>query len=349
MHAREQSEPMPPFYIHLPSVRPMVAGTLAKWFVHAIEARAAPEARKVILAELSRQKQAALDAESPNAEHLTEVINALKERRLGRRRQAAGEIHFVVVDNAVYYHEKPMNETHTPQALQLARALNGIGNQHGVYVHYVTPAEIQPWLLAQYLPSLYAHKDGWKLKVGPGEGTNIALAYVRAYHQRHYRGKARLLRMSDDTAPITAKTQVELANGTRTAAQYRNFFADQERIITGGLDVRKAYQGYADATGNLVSQTTHYNSVFLVRYAHPNDIPYYHAGKDEDLYYRAPASVETFRTPTYLRHAGKESTWRLREGMRIFSHEYSQQEMAIPPELVETITRASGIRSEPSS
>ncbi len=127
-----------PLYVYIPSVRPSIIGCLSKWFVHAVEARSGKERWGAAVLARKASKSAGKEIKTP-----LEKIARLLEKRTPQNERFASEIHFVVVDNAAYYHEKPVQQTHTPQAVTLARELNKIGNPRGVFVHYITPNELK--------------------------------------------------------------------------------------------------------------------------------------------------------------------------------------------------------------
>jgi hypothetical protein len=317
-----------PFYVHLPSVRPIAAKTLSYWFVHAIEARTNKAEIKKVLMEAGRNAQGAPKAVVARLNAVEKALSA----RIKRRKTIAygGDIHLVVVDNASFFYDKPIRETHTPSALTLAAYLNKIGNRYGVYVHYITPAETKMLFPAGFgrktvIP--YAHRDAKRVRVGPGEGTNIALAYVAGFHERQYRGEAYLMRASDDVFPSLNKVKLYSGNSSAVArafsrmtvflkpSRHRNFFEDALKAIKGKTSYGGFYKGYRDNSGARIGRADRPMGIpFTIRVASPKELPFYGTEYNEDIHYST--DVPSFNAPPYLFHAGKISTYKMRTGNR---------------------------------
>ncbi len=307
---------MEPFYIHMPSVRPAVLGTVGKWFVHAAQAKGA----KVSAA----AREAGAQAQSERVRmQLVKIANRL-EKRKPEKLKNTGDIHLVVADVSPLYQMKPSGQTHTPALRELARRLNEIGNAHGVFVHHISVDEIAP-LLPRQLPKENDHpwvhqdKNGNRF-VGPGAGTNIALSYISAFHRMQYGDQmARLLRMSDDTFPAVGKMW----------GNYRNFFKDHEPM---GTLYSTSYRGYYDNKGERIVRPSSYRYThFIIRRMNPVETRYYMTNRDEDLAYEAPLGTESMRVGGLLIHAGKQSTYNFRDPTGRYFGEFGEYRRKVEP------------------
>ena len=320
---------MEPLYVHVPSVRKSVSGMLSKWFVHAMEVKAGP-------ADTQMAQRLNESAQTPKTvrRELERILKRLQARgRLGIHK-IERDIHFIVADNSALFEDAPMDQTHTLQALALARALNRLGNAHGIFVHYITPADIHDEFgnevraATEERPSPFGHvkfherrerltgpgervkgpSKHWTFRTSPGEATNIALAYGRGFHEARYgQSEALLLRVGDDVVPASHK----LGEGKNRG--FRNFFEDQEAILNGA-ESRRTYGGYDDNTGKRLANGKLPNSAeFILRRVDFASFPYYSGAQNEDLF-RKDAHATSFRTPAYLIHAGKTSAYKGRPG-----------------------------------
>jgi hypothetical protein len=209
-------------------------GALSKWFVHAIEARSGKErwgaARVVRKASESAEKE----IKTP-----LQKIARLLEKRTPQSGRFGPEIHFVVVDNAAYYREKPVWQTHTPQAVALARELNKIGNPRGVFIHYATPNELRSLepKNGKENPFFHAYSERGRrpvLKMSPAEASNAAYSYIRALHGKTGgQKKAFLLRMDDDVFPPMAGEYGRKPVRGNPRKAHANFFLDLGRRREG--------------------------------------------------------------------------------------------------------------------
>jgi len=267
------------------------------------------------------------------------------------------EIHFVVADNSAFYQEKPISQTHSPQAVQLARELNTTGNKYGIFVHYITASEMKqvfPHFFRQ-MPQKnpFVHLSDKNFRTSPGGATNIALSYIRGYQHRQHQDNKQLflLRISDDTVPSTAKVK-----WLDTEQKFRNFFLDQQEIFAGN-SVPQSYRGYDDSSGRRLrgSATT---TSFIVRFGKLSNLPWYPTTQSEDFDFRSPKSFQSFKTPSYLIHASGESTWSSSSyGGRnlpsnIFGkYKFNKEKKVNPPKkrFVRDVIKSSGIQFTPSA
>ncbi|MEK6954804.1 MAG: hypothetical protein AABX01_07360 [Candidatus Micrarchaeota archaeon] len=291
---------MDPFYIHIPSVRAEIIPTLSKWFVHAAEAKGIGESgfNQII----RTQKEPLLGRQ------LKKIASHLKERgSASASEDFNADIHFVIADNSAYFHEKPIAETHTPNAVQLSNLLNNIGNSHGIFVHIITPAEMEmimppkKEILSRRHPLFHADTKG-NVKTSPGAATNIALSYIRTYHPTRYKGRAYFLRVGDDTYPSLRKSYGN-----------RNFFLDMKDHIEGrkSQNISGKYNGYNDNKGVRVRPNQGTFSRFIVRHQYPADMIYYQTVGDEDANYTTRPH-KTYFTPNYMYHGGRTTTLKTR-------------------------------------
>jgi hypothetical protein len=330
-------------FVHIPSVRSSILGTLSKYFVHAAEARATPE--------LLGQLQSILASEelSPQVSmQLRKIHRSLSQRGLLDAGSHPGEVpfalvpelDFVVVDSSQFYHET--HDTHSPQLLELAKVLNKLGNAHGIRLHVISGDDITRLIgLGEELPygkiypvgtvaphnAIVTQSYDWKLYVPPGAGTNIALRYIASLTSEMPDEPFVSLRMSADTYPRMGKLSYrasEFPSGrlslldARKKEKYRNFFRDVSGVILGKYpQPRTSYSGYDDSTG--IKLTRYWNrklriADFLVRVLRRGDLHYYQTGVNEDTEY---ASEEpSFRAPgKHLVHAGGKSTWSGKENL----------------------------------
>ncbi|MFH1750181.1 MAG: hypothetical protein ABH863_00725 [Candidatus Micrarchaeota archaeon] len=299
-----------PIYINIPSVRSSITPCLAKWFVHAIEAKAGNGIIPVI------DEVAKSGIEESLRKGIIRIKSALEARRLVRSSPLSRDIHFVVVDNASYHWEKPIKELHTPHAIEFARLLNRIGNKYGVFVHYITRNEMETIhpsdeeIISREHPLFHSSITFGGLpmiKTSPGAASNIGLAYIRGIHFRHYSGNALFIRRGDDMFPTVRRVKWE----TETR-EFRNFFHDMESMLAGNVNHRLKKEGYGQYGGYDDSRGVRVRKRPLlatgVRLGDPKKLTFYSTRKNEDMFYMYPGSRH-YPTPSYLVHAGKHSTW----------------------------------------
>ncbi len=338
---------MPPIYVHIPSVRSSIIPCLSKWFVHAIEAR---ENKSSVLRDIGR---ALKRPSTESTKELQQIKNRL-EHRNPVKEKIKDEIHFVVVDNAAYYHEKPMEQLHTNKATELVRRLNRLGNGHGVYIHYITPQNIEtilPRKVPETHPFFHRTPVSTVISFSPGGATNLALAYIRTLDEKT-RGRdkeAYFLRMNDDSFPAQGK--IKWGGEDK---QYRNFFVDLKAIETGEKHEEKTWLGYTgmELRRKKSLSSTETNPInFLVRRTTPAQLPFYATTKGEDIAY---PQTPSFRIPSYLIHAGGRSTWRPSTfsrksiGRRYVFGNYAggRQQISVRIDFVEKVLANSGINSK---
>ncbi|MFA6049494.1 MAG: hypothetical protein WC792_06125 [Candidatus Micrarchaeia archaeon] len=330
-----------PVYVIIPSVRPAVVNCLSKWFVHAIEAAAGSKANGLF--------KSAAKAASPSER----VFLGSVGRRIMRVPRMSGgfghEIHFVVVDNSAQYHEVPSESLHAGRAVSAARALNRVGNKAGVFVHYITPADLDAFVPGDlrdgnefFHKALAAPGAREIVKLGPGGASNVGMAYARSVHGD---GKpAFFLRMDDDAFPPMFRRQ----EGSRVPL---NFFRDLGGVISGKRKFGRGYRGYYDFWGaRMTGKYSSLRSNFKLReVADFSKVPYYPTEGNEDQVYSARFKGRAFEIPDYLVNAGGKSTWSESSGGRlpgaIFGryHATGATVGRLPKKLVESVLDASGV------
>jgi len=327
-------EALEPLFIHIPSVRPLISESLSKWFVHAVEANAGGENAGAVARRLSSLAQD-LKLSTENRRLLSRIAERLKACNLFG--EASGrEIHFVVADNSAYYQGKPVQETHTPRALELARALNAVGNPYGVFIHYLTPdefGELKPRALPEANDHPLFHLDeAGNVKVGPGAASNIALSYIKALRGK---GTAFVLRMNDDFFPSMGPFAWRGEKKT-----HRNFFSDFFAGRQGALS-RVSYRGYFDSTGERGNQAR--VSDFTALHTDLDYLRYYATHSNEDIGYAPGKSISV---PDYLIHAGRKSTWVHLDERNVFGKYPGNGIVSAAPEsFVQAVLKRSGIKT----
>ncbi len=321
-----------PFYVAMPSVRRYVLSSLPKWWMHAVEARGGKE----ILSRLSSQSA---DSSGETRKILFRLSEGLKRRKLLGSRKFGGEIHFIVVDSSAFYHEKPLSETHTPAAVELARTLNSVGNDCGIFVHYVTSDEINilrgspahqislgpKWERLQNFNPFWSVTAGkGRVFVGPGAAMNIALSFARRLHEKTGRtGEADYWRLNDDLVPVDRPV-----SWLGREKAYRNVFLDQQEIFDG-LVARGGYRGFQGSEGHRVPKEGLADFAFRVYRNHPSKTPYYATAYNDEFRYQ-PRSGAFFETPDYLVHVGRESTWKVPMKFVFGTYAFDSDKIPIP-------------------
>ncbi|VVB67284.1 Uncharacterised protein [Candidatus Norongarragalina meridionalis] len=296
-------------YVHMPSVRPLVRESLARWFIHALEARASEGA-------LTELDDAAKRTKSPEQRKILEsMAGRLRKRNLLGKAAIPDEIHFVVADNTAYFLGKPVKQTHTPETQRFVRLLNAVGNRHGIFVHYITPVQmeaIKPKVLLD--DGEFFHIGAHGPKLGPGGAKNVALSYIRTLHGK--RGVAYLLSVDDDMYPTLGGI-----TGGKTVGGYRNFFTDAYAMHSPFASGGSSYRGFFDCTGVRASDNPKPDlGMFL---ADPRNMPLYSTEVDEDKKYLRGEQYKSrsthphvfYKIPGYLINLGKETTWGNSEGL----------------------------------
>lgn len=327
-----------PIYFHVPSVRPAILSFLSRWFIHAIEARAGDSAIKEI------KQLAKKEGKSEAGKRLKKIAGHLKTRNLLGKDHVEREIHFVIADNAAFYLEKPVEETHTPEALHLANVLNAIGNKYGVFVHYITPTEMKT-LFPSPLPDTHhfvLNYEG-KPKVSPGAACNIALSYTSAHNEKKYGAGSTIMffKVDDDLTPPIGKTEWEASK------QMRNFFVDQQLLEKKQAYPRAGYTGY---TWNQQEERwkrggqEHHDWPPLV--GKLENLSWYSTGAGEQCIH---VKMQLAGSPNYLIHAGGKKAYDIRldkigsrmprqNGNKVYTVQNA------PEEFIKEVMRKSGIR-----
>ncbi|MFH0973610.1 MAG: hypothetical protein V1817_02365, partial [Candidatus Micrarchaeota archaeon] len=331
--ARQKALLDSPIYAMIPTVRKYILTSLPKWWTHAIEARGDEN----LIEELALH---AKGSSEPVKKALMRVSEHLNRRKLLGSGKFGGEIHFVVVDSSAFYHEKPLNETHTPQAAELARALNEIGNKHGVFVHYVTSDDINilressehqksfgPWgdRIQNFNPFWAVTPGLGRVFVGPGAAMNIALSYIRRLRERNnQRGEINYWRIDDDLIPT--ERQVSWLG---RAKAYRNVFLDQQEIFKG-VKARGRYSGWSDYKHRRLRPDEPLEGFYFKVYrGDPIKTPYYATTYSEDQRFQ-PRSGAFFEIVDYLVHVGVRNTYREKMKFVFGSYAFDSSRIAIP-------------------
>ncbi len=237
----------------------------------------------------------------------------LKNRKMLDSHKIENEVHLLVVDNAMLYKEKPLEKTHSPNALELAKVLNKIGNKYGVFVHYliVTP-EIIRELFPSGVPfdSHLVHIANARPKTGPGEATNLGFAYMRT-HQEFFLNSSDekrdvlISRVPDDIKLPMKK--IKWVNAARPEEKmHRNVFFDIEDIVKGAIIPTPGSRGY-DFDGHKYKYSGR-GAVYRVFQGKPSEFYYYGTRFGKDKGVKHSKNVREFNMPNYLFH-GKRSTW----------------------------------------
>ncbi|MBI5224243.1 hypothetical protein HY989_00055 [Candidatus Micrarchaeota archaeon] len=332
-----------PLYVYFPSVRPIVSNTVAKWFVHAIEARGKPELIPNLLAESEKK-----GVSEGTSKILKGIARNLKNRQIIGNEEARikREVHFVVADVAPFYYEKPASELHTGKFRELTQILNKIGNKSGVFVHHISSEEYRDAIPSKFIllgnnhPQFHLNMVS-KIKSSPGAASNIALSYIRSIANSH--PSIGVMRMDDDRFPQLFKMK-----WGEFPRSFRNFFHDALTQDNGGSF--GTYFGYVDAFGRKESKANPVLNRFTLNLLNPQHLRYINTRMNED--YTIPEGKEVLEVPDYILSVGKHSTWfndlpENKEPTKNASFgRYAERGLvdAFPQKIAEAIIKNSGIK-----
>ncbi len=263
-----------PFYIYVPTARPLIQGTLLRWFAHAMQAKASPNQWHKFKQELAKQLA---QTQGPQRRNL-EKLDAWSPAENPDRKKFTQPLHFVITDVSQFVPGMKMSKTSqvTPDLVKL---LNKFGPRTGIFFHYLAAQPTLAEMGIRTPPREHAvvHLDRQgRWRISPGGASNLSLQFI-AGHSRKGR-PAIVMRIDDDIAPRILKS------GKRGSD---NVFEQLRAALNHETSAEGSYTGYVFgsesphidreptvfATNHVFSIRPEHLRTMATRYGefHPND------------------------------------------------------------------------------